>query len=99
MVEELDSIPENQLNSSVLIRDSSHISEKLFSCFGGSGVSVGVAATAAVVEETTLEFLEDEATGQGWLCSQEYVTTSMVGSTRLLSTCFLAGQPFELLHR
>ena len=37
--------------------------------------------------------------GQGWLCSEEYVTISMVGSARLLSTCFLAGQPFELLHR
>lgn len=36
--------------------------------------------------------------GQGWLCSQEYVTTNMLGSARLLSTCFLAGHPFELLH-
>lgn len=36
--------------------------------------------------------------GQGWLCSEVYVITNMFGSVRLLSTCFLAEQPFELLH-
>lgn len=50
-------------------------------------VSLGVAAA--------VDFLDG---GVWWLCSEEYVISSMVGSTWLLSTCFLAGQPLELLH-
>ena len=63
---------------------------------GVAGAATGVGGAAAAGGAVVLWwFLE---AGHGWLCSQEYVTTSMVGSTRLLSTCFLAGQPFELLH-
>lgn len=37
--------------------------------------------------------------GRGWLWSPVYVTMKMLGSMLLRSTCFLAGHPFELLHR
>ena len=60
-----------------------------------AGAPSSAAATAAEVaaEEWSL------AAGREWLWSWAYVTMSFVGSTRLLSTCFLAGQPLELLHR
>lgn len=33
-----------------------------------------------------------------WLCSPSYVTINKLGSSKLLSTCFLAGHPLWLLH-
>lgn len=33
-----------------------------------------------------------------WLCSPSQVTISIEGSSKHLSTCFLAGQPLMLLH-
>ena len=47
------------------------------------------------LEEPARAFL---CVGHGWLCSDVYVITNMLGSVLLLSTCFLAEQPFELLH-
>lgn len=110
-MEEGDSKSENQVKSSLVISDSSPRSVNFSSGSGSAwlekiaglgeggvaGAEVGVGVAAAVVGGLVVLWWFLEA-GHGWLCSQEYVTTSMVGSTRLLSTCFLAGQPFELLH-
>lgn len=65
----------------------------------GSGSSGGVCVKMGFRVEDCWWWLFLEGGGQEWLCSAEQVMTSMVGSTRLLSTCFLAWQPFELLHR
>jgi hypothetical protein len=108
-VDDVVSMSLNHLNSSFveIINEDSSLPRfaKVSSGTGsGSGLTLRI---SGLVSGLTVEwwlllwllllwwFLE---TGQGWLCSQEYVTTSMVGSSRLLSTCFLAGQPFELLH-
>lgn len=78
---------------------------------GSRSGKVSSGSTSAGPEKKTAGLLWGEAVGVGvrwglvgvgflgWLWSQAYVIKSMVGSTRLLSTCFLAGQPLELLHR
>ena len=105
IVDDVVSMSLNHLNSSLVVinDDASSLprSANLSSYTGsGSGWRVTISRFSVLTVGWLLLwllwwFLE---AGQGWLCSHEYVTSSIVGSIRLLSTCFLAGQPFELLH-
>lgn len=72
------------------------------SVLAGSSDSVVGDVAVAVVVVVVLVTEEDWlalVVGMGWLWSQTQVTMSIVGFRRLLSTCFLAGHPLELLHR